>query len=178
MNKQFTYQIGQQLKTVTVEQVGDRFRVRVGEVEYSVTARQPEPGQLDLALEGQQWRAYVARTPTRHYVAIAGDTWELEKPRPRPSRSHPSGAATDAGNLAAAMPGLVREVLVAEGVEVARGDTLVVLEAMKMELRLTAPYAGRVRRVHCVAGQAVEREQVLVEIEEFENPESRVSVQK
>jgi 3-methylcrotonyl-CoA carboxylase alpha subunit len=66
------------------------------------------------------------------------------------------------------MPGLVREVLAIEGAEVKRGDTLVVLEAMKMELRLTAPYAGQVRRVHCVAGQVVERGQVLVEVEASE----------
>jgi biotin carboxyl carrier protein len=59
----------------------------------------------------------------------------------------------------------VREVLAVAGAEVVRGDTLVVLEAMKMELRLTAPYAGRVRQVHCAAGQVVERGQVLVEIE-------------
>jgi biotin carboxyl carrier protein len=64
------------------------------------------------------------------------------------------------------MPGLVREVLATEGAAVKRGDTLVVLEAMKMELRLTAPYAGRVRRVHCAAGQVVERGQRLVELEE------------
>jgi biotin carboxyl carrier protein len=66
------------------------------------------------------------------------------------------------------MPGLVREVLAIEGAEVKRGDTLIVLEAMKMELRLTAPYAGQVRRVHCVAGQVVERGQILVEIEDHQ----------
>lgn len=166
MNKQFTYQISKQQKNVTVERVGDHFRVRVGEVEYSVAARQREPGQLDLEVDGQQWQAVVARTLTRHYVAVAGETWELEKPRPQRSKSHAQGSAPDTGNLTATMPGLVREILVVQGAEVARGDTLLVLEAMKMELRLTAPYAGRVRRLHCAAGQVVERGQVLVEIEE------------
>jgi biotin carboxyl carrier protein len=66
------------------------------------------------------------------------------------------------------MPGLILDVLVKDGDEVARGDTLVVLEAMKMELRITAPYVGRVRRIHCATGQVVERGQVLVEVEEGE----------
>jgi len=166
IHKQFTYQIGEQQKTVTIEPVGDRFRVRVGEVEYIVSVRQGEPDQLDLEVDGQQWQAVVARTPARHYVAVAGETWELEKPRPQRSKSHAHGSAPDTGSLTATMPGLVREILVAEGSEVGRGDTLVVLEAMKMELRLTAPSAGRVRRLHCAAGQVVERGQVLVEIEE------------
>jgi acetyl/propionyl-CoA carboxylase alpha subunit len=165
MNKQFTYQIGEQQKTVTIEQVGDRFRVRVGDVEYDVSVRQGEPGQLDLEVDGQQWQVYTVHTPTRHYIAVGGDIWELEKPRPQGSKRHTHDQAPDTGNLTATMPGLVREILVAEGADVARGDTLLVLEAMKMELRLTAPYAGRVLRVHCAPGQGVERGQILVEVE-------------
>jgi biotin carboxyl carrier protein len=47
---------------------------------------------------------------------------------------------------------------------VARGDTLVVLEAMKMEIRVTAPHEGRVSRLLCAPGDVVERGQPLVEL--------------
>ncbi len=67
--------------------------------------------------------------------------------------------------IEAPMPGQIVDVRVRVGDAVAAGATLVVLEAMKMETRLTAPAAGRVRRVHCVEGQTVERGQVLVELE-------------
>jgi 3-methylcrotonyl-CoA carboxylase alpha subunit len=164
--KQFSYQIGDELKTVTVEQVGDRFRVSIGNRVYDVAAQQHQPGEFDLEVDGQQWRGYAAGDDRRRYIAIAGETWVLEKPRPRQQRQHGSHSATDSGNLEATMPGLIREVLAVEGAAVKRGDTLVVLEAMKMELRLTAPYAGRVRQVHCAAGQVVERGQKLVELEE------------
>jgi biotin carboxyl carrier protein len=63
------------------------------------------------------------------------------------------------------MPGVVLEVLVGQGDYVERGQTLVLLEAMKMELRISAPCAGYVRRVHCTEGQVIERGQKLVEIE-------------
>jgi biotin carboxyl carrier protein len=63
------------------------------------------------------------------------------------------------------MPGLVLDVVVGEGDEVERGDVLVLLSAMKMELRITAPVAGQVTRVHCQAGQVVERGQQLLEIQ-------------
>ncbi|MCS6845166.1 MAG: acetyl-CoA carboxylase biotin carboxyl carrier protein subunit [Caldilineales bacterium] len=46
----------------------------------------------------------------------------------------------------------------------ARGDLVALMSAMKMELRITAPVDGRVRKVHCQAGQVVERGQLLVEI--------------
>jgi biotin carboxyl carrier protein len=47
---------------------------------------------------------------------------------------------------------------------VQKGDTLVLLEAMKMELRIQAPGDGEIARVHCRAGQVVERGQLLVEL--------------
>lgn len=165
MNNQFGYQIGNEIKTVTVEHAGDHFYVLVGETEYSVSVRQPEPGILDLGVNGQQKRAYLAREGARWYVAVAGETWVVEKMQSRRPGHSTSGPAPDTGSIEATMPGLVREVLAVEGTEVARGDTLVVLEAMKMELRLTAPFAGRVRRVYCAIGQVVERGEVLVEIE-------------
>jgi acetyl/propionyl-CoA carboxylase alpha subunit len=163
---QFSYQIGDELRTVTIEQVGDRFRVSIGDRVYDVAVRQYRPGEFDLEVDGQHWHGHVAGDGSRWYVAIAGETWVLEKPRPRQQRQHGSPSAADSGHLEATMPGLVREVLATEGAAVKRGDTLVVLEAMKMELRLTAPYAGLVRRVHCAAGQVVERGQKLVELEE------------
>jgi biotin carboxyl carrier protein len=50
------------------------------------------------------------------------------------------------------------------GDAVKRGDTLVVLEAMKMEMRLTAPHDGVVKAVHCREGEVVERGKVVVEV--------------
>jgi biotin carboxyl carrier protein len=56
-------------------------------------------------------------------------------------------------------------VAVAEGDEVAAGQPLVVVEAMKMENELRAAAGGRVRRVLATAGMAVEKGAVLVELE-------------
>jgi biotin carboxyl carrier protein len=50
------------------------------------------------------------------------------------------------------------------GDAVKRGDTLVVLEAMKMEMRLTAPHDGVVKAVHCREGEVVERGRTLLEV--------------
>ena len=65
----------------------------------------------------------------------------------------------------APMPGLVLEVMVAPGTEVAPGDPLMILEAMKMENVLKATAAGVVRDVRVSQGDAVEKKQLLIEIE-------------
>jgi acetyl/propionyl-CoA carboxylase alpha subunit len=72
--------------------------------------------------------------------------------------------AGNADTLSAAMPAQVRGVLVAEGDAVDRGQTLVLLEAMKMEIRVAAPHAGKVKRVLVTVGDVVERGQKLVEL--------------
>jgi len=64
-------------------------------------------------------------------------------------------------SIRAPMPGLVVQVLAAEGTEVRRGQTLVVLEAMKMENDLAAPRAGVVKAVRVTRGQTVNQNDVL-----------------
>ena len=58
------------------------------------------------------------------------------------------------------------EVLVGEGERVENGQTLLLLESMKMELAITAPHAGVVRRVSVQPGQQVERGMRLLELGE------------
>jgi acetyl/propionyl-CoA carboxylase alpha subunit len=69
------------------------------------------------------------------------------------------------GSLAAPMPGTVLRVLAEPGDAVSAGETLVVLEAMKMELAVSAPAAGTVAAVHVSEGELVTAGQRLVEIE-------------
>jgi methylmalonyl-CoA carboxyltransferase small subunit len=71
--------------------------------------------------------------------------------------------ATSANALTAPMAGTVVKVLIDAGVEVKAGDTLLVLEAMKMETEVTAPEDGKVKSVDVTMGDAVQGGQVLIE---------------
>ncbi len=96
-----------------------------------------------------------------HHVQVSGLATEptiATQTRPTPSIS-------GAGAVQAVMPGSIVRVLVAKGDEVAAGDVLLVLEAMKMENELQAPFSGIVKAVHVQPGQAVEMNAVLAEIE-------------
>jgi len=68
------------------------------------------------------------------------------------------------GSLTAPMPATVIEIKVAAGDAVTRGDILIVLEAMKMELPVRAPGDGRVTAVHCHPGDLVQPETSLIDI--------------
>lgn len=69
------------------------------------------------------------------------------------------------GEVKAPMPGLVLDIRVEVGTEVAEGDPLLVLEAMKMENVLKSPTSGVIKSISVEKGQAVEKNQVLVTFE-------------
>lgn len=68
-----------------------------------------------------------------------------------------------AGDLKAPMPGLVVDIAVAEGQSVEKGDTLIVLEAMKMENSLKATGAATIKKININKGNTVEKNQVLIQ---------------
>lgn len=75
-------------------------------------------------------------------------------------------AASVTGSMVAKTPGTVVAVLVALGEPVTAGQSVMVVEAMKMEQAITAPYAGRVTAMHFGVGDQVDAGAVLVEVEE------------
>jgi len=80
--------------------------------------------------------------------------------------------AEETGDVLAPMPGAVLEVLVSEGDQVERNQTVVIMESMKMELAITAPRNGIVRRVAANPGQQVERGMRLLELAPENDAES------
>ena len=168
MSPEIRYEIDGKPLLVAVALSGDSFMVTIGERVYQVDARLGDRGRIDMTVDGDRVSAHVAARGDEAFVGIHGQTWTLVKHASR--RRHQGGtSATTTGALTAAMPGLVLDVLVQVGDQVAKGATLVLMEAMKMELRITAPHAGTVQAVNCHAGEIVQRGQLLVEVESATN---------
>ncbi|MAT70547.1 MAG: acetyl-CoA carboxylase biotin carboxyl carrier protein subunit [Planctomycetaceae bacterium] len=96
--------------------------------------------------------------------ATVGAVPSVAASTPTPTAATPPGAAAP-GAVVSPMAGTVKTVEVKEGDEVAAGDVLIVLEAMKMENKISAPKAGVVKSVAVTEGQGVQDGQELVVIE-------------
>jgi propionyl-CoA carboxylase alpha chain len=121
-----------------------------------------DDGALVLDVEGRRLAVRLSdRDGTWFADSPLGASALVEVPR------FPLAGAEDvAGGMSAPMPGTVVEVLVAEGEQVAAGTVLVLLEAMKMEHRITAPYDGTVAEVRVAAGEGVDADAVLIILDE------------
>ena len=143
---------------------GKSYRLVLGEKTVEVEILRAEGSRLDLLIDGERVTAYVSSENAKRWVTVNGQTLVFTKSSGARSRGH--GGHHAAGELTAPMPGQVRAVNVSEGEAVKKGQTLLVLEAMKMEIRIHAPQDGTVKKLFVQQGQTVEREQILIEIEE------------
>ena len=121
--------------------------------------RRLEDGRLDITLDGVRVRAGVTVTGTLVTVRLDGRTWRFRLPD---AGADDDDEAAAGGRLVAPLPGQVTQVLAEPGAAVARGDVLVVLEAMKTVFRLTAPADGVIAGVACRTGETVQDGQTLV----------------
>jgi biotin carboxyl carrier protein len=100
-------------------------------------------------------RAWAVRDRQATWVFIAGRVYRIEPDRS--SRHTASGSqGSDEAALSSPMPATVSAVKVKSGDRVSKGDVLVTLEAMKMELPIRAPRDGVVRRIACAPGELVQ----------------------
>jgi biotin carboxyl carrier protein len=158
----YTYEYNGESYTVNLERQPDgSYRATIGDRVYLVQARQIQNGGWLFDLDNHRIAAYTAAQGEQRYVNMLGRNYTLTVPNQRGSRRKSASAS---GDLTAQMPGQVLDVLVAEGDTVERGQTLLILEAMKMEIRVTAPRDGVVKRLLTAKGDVVERGQALLEI--------------
>ncbi len=144
---------GEEVEADLVEVDGTEVRsLLLGGASHRVLARRKGQGLWGLHLPGRHLKARVLDERRKVIEEMTG---EGEVPR---------GPTV----LKAPMPGLVVRVEVEEGMEIEEGTGLVIVEAMKMENELKSPGAVRIGRISVHEGEAVEKDQTLMELEPLE----------
>jgi biotin carboxyl carrier protein len=158
------------MTSIRLESAGEEREVRLKEDTASLggttlSFREIRRGSALAALEidGELFSVRVAQEGNRAFVWCAGEIFELRRATAVVSRARPAAGESHHG-LVAPMPGRIRKTLVSRGEEVAKGQVVLVLEAMKMEHAIRAPQDGVVTRFEHREGDLVEAGAVLAEI--------------
>ena len=147
--------------------VSGGWEVCVGERVFELELHPLGDGRLQVTLDGRRQVVEAAASDEGLHVLWAGHDYLLERPESALVLDAAMGrGASDAGTtLQAPMPGRVVQVRVSQDERVTARQTLLVLEAMKMEHLISAPYDGIVRRVLCEENEQVAKGQRLLELE-------------
>jgi biotin carboxyl carrier protein len=164
----FSYQVNGQIRSLELDASRDGYRANLEGTDYGVRVIFTATNEISFSLGNQSFRAYTATDSTQRWVFLNGQTFVLTQPatnRRQIGLPRESSRSTGEREIIAPMPGQIRAVNAIQGEEVEKGQTLLLLEAMKMEIRIQAPRSGTLVKLAVETGQTVEREQLLAEID-------------
>jgi geranyl-CoA carboxylase alpha subunit len=152
----------------TIERHGDRLTARSGERTFALDmALVGDGATFSLLVDGRSYDVVADVQREEVSLLMLGEKFVVHVEDERERAAHAVAGHKPSGKreLRAAMPGIVVDIKVAEGAAVEEGQTLVVLEAMKMQNPLVAESAGKVTRLLCKKGEAVAGGALLLEME-------------
>ena len=162
----FVATVGDATETVDVSVDNDRYRVVIGDRVWDVDARRIADTTFSLLIDGASYLVDVGAEEGARVVHLRGLSFLVEVEEAVRHRLRGGGAAAGArGTVRAPLPGRITHIAVKPGDAVQVGDTLLVIEAMKMENEFKAGAAGTVREVRVAPGQPVNAGDVLVVID-------------
>jgi biotin carboxyl carrier protein len=126
-----------------------------------------QDGMLSLLLQGKSYEVKQETVGAESNVVVGQERFSVSVRDPRSFRSRRRSGASEQGvmKIKAPMPGKVVRILATAGAQVEIGQSVVVIEAMKMQNELKAPKTGVVKKISVAEGAAVEAGQALAEVE-------------
>ncbi|MGB7295429.1 MAG: biotin/lipoyl-containing protein [Candidatus Aminicenantales bacterium] len=164
---EFEYIVKAESRRVSLEKKGRHLVFRSGARTLETDVRVISAHAFSLIVEGTSHLIYIAEDKDKIYVSLGGTTLALKRPGAEEKRFERGEDAALEGKsvVTAPMPGKVVKVSVAENESVRKNQTLVIVEAMKMENEIKSPLDGVVKKIYASPGDLVDSEKPLVEIE-------------
>lgn len=153
VNEEFEFKLtSEEVQNLDIIPTGDHsyhFIYHHQSIEVCVTHQDRDQRHIELEISGNKYRIRI-ETSLDQLVEEMGMS---------------AGTAISVNEVKAPMPGVIIDLMIEEGQEVKQGDSLLVLEAMKMENTIVAPRDGVVKKLGIETGQTVEKNQLLLELD-------------
>ena len=140
------------------------YRLHLGEQSIPINLHSQDDGSALLTVDAHNERVLIAVRGDDVFIHLDGESYQLRYEHPLDRLAHQGQGSAD-DSVRAPMPGSVVAVQVKAGDSVERGQTLLVMESMKMETTLAAPRDGIIEAVHFSAGQTFDRDALLITLE-------------
>jgi len=175
---EYRLKINEETLPVEVENDGEeKIKAVIGEKKFDVSFSAVNDHQLHLVINGQRINAYAGDQNDGKIIMIRGKSYFVQDAeRVEQTKTRKKGPGSSPSEVTPPMPAVVIAVSVVEGDSVKKGQTVVIVSAMKMETTLSAPFDGTVKKVNVAEGDKVMPGDILVDIEKTEIEEAVSSV--
>jgi biotin carboxyl carrier protein len=154
-----------------LEQTGSIYNVKIGERIYNLDVVKVAKGIYSVLYKGHSTNMEMIEgdSPNKYIVNTRSNDYQIEviDAKAKYMAATKSDLHGHDAIIASPMPGKVVRIPVSEGDFVEKGDTVIVVSAMKMESEYKSPIAGSIKKIFVAEGKTVDSNQPLVEIEPF-----------
>ena len=158
------YEYNNNVYNITVERRDDQFFITYDNNEYTVSATELKPGQLSIHLGDRVIKSIISPGEEDKFVFIDGSIFKVK----RIELTGRKKTEKREGDLHSPISGTVVSCKVKEGAKVKKDDVILIIEAMKMEYLIRAPYTGVVKKTYFKEKDQIEIGQLTAEIEKEE----------
>ncbi|WP_051139064.1 biotin carboxylase N-terminal domain-containing protein, partial [Pseudochrobactrum sp. AO18b] len=162
VKRDLNFRYGAVTHTVAVTYLGTEYRLQTGSLDVVASGLQDKDKRITAEIDGLRKTFTVVRSGNFIHLFTGGQGWKPEWLDPLDVSSEHTTAHD---GLVAPMPGSITALLVEQGQQVAKGTPLLIVEAMKMEFKITAPSAGYVKTFRCTVGDQVNEGTELADFE-------------
>lgn len=153
---------------VEVVEKDGQYSLTLGDKSFSVDAIHPAPQTLSLLIEGKSYDLGIEKRGHSFSVRFSNDTVDLdlfEARKYKAAELAKKPGASGPSKVVAPMPGKIVKISVRLNEAVKEGDSLLIMEAMKMQNELKAPRSGTVKQIQVKEGEPVSPLQILMVLE-------------
>ena len=155
------YEHNKHVYNVTVERRENEFFITYDNNEYTVVATEIKPGQLSIQLGDRHIKSVISEGDDNKFVFIDGNIFKVK----RIELTGRKKTEEKEGDLNSPISGTIVSVKVKDGSKVKKDDVILVIEAMKMEYLIRAPYNGKITKIHFKEKDQIEIGQLSAELE-------------
>jgi len=164
---EFEFLLNDVLQQISLEKKEGFYVFSYGEKTYEADIQQISPHQISVLIDDVSFQIYTAKDKDSRYFLVDGQQFVVKEPTEQVEDFRKGEERTSEGTLLvkAPMPGKVIKICVSEKDEVRKNQTLAIVEAMKMENEIKASVDGTIKKIHVSAGDLVDSEMPLIELE-------------
>ena len=159
--------IAEKTYRVELQRTGQGWQCKLDGRELPLDVTSAQNGVLSLLLNGKSYEIKQEIAGSETNIVVGHERFSVALRDPRSFRSRRAAVGTEQGvkKITAPMPGKIVRLLASEGSTVEAGQSVIVIEAMKMQNELKAPKSGVLKKINVVEGAAVDAGQKLAEVE-------------